>query len=203
MRAEVRDRLNPTGLQSSGVVGVRGTVDPRCDHVVPVGSRAMMRASVRVSGVTLRPGVPGGLGYGASARPGCANAVSLSGASCRRCSLRSRTRVPRSPLRRTVLGAGGFPCHTSAGGPGGFRAPPVSRRASESAYRSESRWRALRGGLRVRGWNAGGAPAGRVPSRPTAHVAPAASSKATGPCEHAPAAKRLFEVRSRYHSVLF
>ena len=108
MRAEVRDRLNPTGLQSSGV-GVRGTVGPRCDHVGPLGSRAMMRASVRVSGVTLRPGVPGGLGYGAAARPGCANAVSLSGASCRRCSLRARTRVPRSPLRRTVLGGRGVP----------------------------------------------------------------------------------------------
>jgi hypothetical protein len=57
----------------------------------------MMQASVRVSGVTLRLGVPGGLGYGAAARPGCADAVSSSGASCRRYSLRARTRVLKGP----------------------------------------------------------------------------------------------------------
>jgi hypothetical protein len=45
-------------------------VSPRCDHVGPLGSRGMMRASVRVSGVTLRPGVPGSLGCGAAARQG-------------------------------------------------------------------------------------------------------------------------------------
>ncbi len=117
MRAEVRDRLNPTELQGSGV-GVRGTVGPRCDHVSPLGSRAMMRASVRVSGVTPRAFDPASLtpwqfGVRSGRPPGCANAVSLPGARCRRCSLRARTRVPRSPLRWTALGAGGFPCHAS------------------------------------------------------------------------------------------
>jgi hypothetical protein len=173
VRAEVRDRLNPTELQGSGV-GVRGTVGPRCDHVGPLGSRAMMRASVRVSGVTLRPGVPGGLGYGAAARPGCANAVSLSGASCRRCSLRARTRVPRSPLRRTVLGAGGFPCHTSAGGAGGFPCPTSQSPgvrvglSCRKPLESSSRWTPsprLKRGWRARGSGSESSNGPRCPSR--------------------------------------
>jgi hypothetical protein len=73
----------------------------------------MMRASVRVSGVTLRPGVPWQWGYGVAVRPGCANAVSLSGASCRRCSLRaragSRDRLSGEPDWGMAGGRVGFP----------------------------------------------------------------------------------------------
>jgi hypothetical protein len=165
-------------------------VSPRCDHVGPLGSRGMMRASVRVSGVTLRPGVPDGLGYGAAARQGA-----LTPFPCLEPVVGDVAfgPVPGSRDRlsgRLCWGPGGSRAMPALGGPGGSRAPPVSRRASESACRAENHRRALRGGLRVRGWNAGDAPAGRNPSRPTAHVVPAASSKATGPCEHAPAAKR-------------
>jgi hypothetical protein len=189
VRAGVRDRLNPTELQGSGV-GVRGTGGPRCDHVGLLGSRAMMRASIRVSGVDLRPGVPGSLGYGVAARQGA-----LTPFPCLELVVGD---VAFGPVRgsrdrlsgRLCWGPGGSRAIPALGGPGGSRAPPVSRRASESACSAENRWRALRGGARIRGWNAGGAPTGRVPSRPTAHVVPAASSKATGPCEDAPAAKR-------------
>ena len=68
--------------------------------------------------------------------------------------------------------------------------PPFSRRESESACRAESRWRALWGRVRDRGRNTCEVPAARTPSLPTAHVKPAASSKATGPRERDPAAKR-------------
>jgi hypothetical protein len=145
--------------------------------VGPLGSRAMMRASVRVSGVTFDPA---SLAVWGTEWPPAQGA--LTPFSCLELVVGDIAFGPVRGSRDRLSGGLRW-------GPGGSRAIPVSPRASESAYRAESLWRALRGGVRIRGWYAVDAPTGRVPSRPTAHVVPAASSKATGPCEHAPAAK--------------
>jgi hypothetical protein len=78
----------------------------------------------------------------------------------------------------------------------------LSRRVSESACSAENRW----GLFEVESESAVLAsvrcPAGRLPSRPTAQVCPAASSKATGACKHPPAAKRFFRFSTVWTMVL-
>ncbi len=140
--------------------------------------------------MTLRPGFPRRWGCGTYGWPPARGAMALflvgrqlsamlpSGPPGSRDRLSGRLWLEGSgwsevPLQLEGSGWSEVPLHSAAGRP----IRPVVPKTVRDLFEVEPE-------------SAGGVPAGRVPSRPTAHVVPAASSKATEPCEHAPAAKR-------------